>query len=136
MNMFLSMNSDSLWSEVGSFIEFAKTAFYEFSFLDALDILLLTFFFTLAVKFLRGRKAGALIIGILVCLVVFVVAWMLELSGVRFILSGIFQIGALAVVIIFQPEIRDALERLGSGSIYGILTIGDPSGSIQAIRFP
>ena len=125
MNSLLSINAGSLWTEIGSFIEFVKTAFYEFSFFDALDILLLTFFFTLAVKFLRGRKAGALIIGILVCLVVFVIALLLGLSGVKFILSGIFQIGALAVIIIFQPEIRDALERLGSGSIHGILTFGE-----------
>lgn len=125
MNILLAINAGSLWVEIGNFIEFAKTAFYEFSFTDALDILLLTVFFTLAVKFLRGRKAGALIIGTLLCLVVFVIALMLGLSGVRFILSGIFQIGALAVIIIFQPEIRDALERLGSGSIYGILTIGE-----------
>lgn len=125
MNTLLMMDVGALWAEIGNFIEFVKTAFYEFSFTDALDILLLTLFFTLAVKFLRGRKAGALIIGILVCLVVFVVALILDLSGVKFILSGIFQIGALAVIIIFQPEIRDALERLGSGSIHGILTIGE-----------
>lgn len=125
MNNLLNVEAGALWEEIGNFFEFVKTAFYEFSFADALDILLLTLFFTLAVKFLKGRKAGALIIGILVCLVVFVVALVLDLSGVRFILSGIFQIGALAVIIIFQPEIRDALEKLGSGSIHGILTIGE-----------
>ena len=125
MNTFLMIDAGALWCEACKFFEFVKTAFSEFSFADALDILLLTFFFTLAFKFLRGRKAGALIIGILVCLVVFVIALILDLSGVRFILSGIFQIGALAIIIIFQPEIRDALERLGSGSIHGILTFSE-----------
>ena len=52
MNTLLMIDVGALWTEIGNFIEFVKTAFYEFSFTDALDILLLTLFFTLAVKFI------------------------------------------------------------------------------------
>ena len=92
---------------------FVKDAFIGFRINDAIDILLLTLLFTFAVKFLKNRKAGALIIGITICLLVFVLATIFEISGIRYILSGIFQIGVLAIVIIFQPEIRDLLEKMG-----------------------
>ena len=57
---------------------------------------------------------------------------LLNLSGVEFILSGVFKIGALAIIIIFQPEIRDLLETIGSGSIKGIKTFGDQARKKQA----
>ena len=64
------------------------------------------------------------ILGIVVCLAVFILSIVFELSGIRFILSGVFQIGFLALIIIFHPEIRDLLEKVGSGSIKGIRALG------------
>ena len=46
-------------------------------------------------------------------------------SRTEYIFSGVFQIGAFALLIIFQPEIRDALERVGSGSLEGIKNFTD-----------
>jgi diadenylate cyclase len=66
-----------------------------------------------------------LIIGIAICLVLLVVAYFLGLDGTYYIFSGVFKIGALAIVIIFQPEIREGLEKLGSGSLSGIISFGD-----------
>ena len=125
MNALLDINSRSLSDGLDNFFAFVKKAFSEFSPTDAVDILLLTVFFFFAFKFLKGRKAGALIVGILVCFIIFIAAVMFELSGIRYVLSAIFEIGVLAIVVIFQPEIRDALEKLGSGSIHGLMSIGD-----------
>ena len=108
-----------------SFFSFAKDAFANFGFNDAVDILILTLFFFLALRFFKGRKAGALIIGIVVCLIVLFVASLFDLRGTYYIFSGVTQIGALALVIIFQPEIRDVLEKLGTGSLTGIHMFGD-----------
>ena len=108
-----------------SFFEVLKSIFLNFEPTDAVDIILLTLIFGFAAKFFKSRKAGALIIGIAICLAVFILASIFELSGIKYLLSGVFQIGALALVIIFQPEIRELLERLGSGSIKGIAQFGD-----------
>lgn len=125
MNSLLLASANDFAQDFSSFFYFLKDAFASFKVNDAIDILLLTLVFSFALKFLKNRKAGALIIGIGICLVVFIVASVFELSGVRFILSGIFQIGVLAFVIIFQPEIRDLLEKMGSGSIRGLRSIGE-----------
>ena len=108
-----------------SFFEVIKGVFMNFRINDAVDIILLALIFGFAVKFFKSRKAGALIIGIIICLVFYIIATIFDLSGLKFLLSGVFQIGALALIIIFQPELRELLERLGQGSLKGIANFGD-----------
>lgn len=124
LNNFLLVTGGELSDLISSFFNFARNAFVNFSVADAVDIFLLTLLFTLSVKFLKRRKAGALILGIFVCLIFYVAASIVPLSGIRFILSGIFQIGAIALVVIFQPELRELLERVGNGSLKGIRSFG------------
>lgn len=124
MIAFLNVDGGSFAATLYSFFDYAKSAFASFRINDAIDILLLTLFFFFVYHFFRGKKVGTLIIGILVCTVIFLLATVFELSGVRFILSGIFKIGAIALIIIFQPEIRDLLERVGAGSINSLRNIG------------
>ena len=114
------------------FVEKTKAIFADFWWTDAVDIVILALLFYFVLRFFRSRKAGTLIIGISICLVLYALALFLNLSGVKYILSGVFQIGALAVVIIFQPEIRDLLETIGSGSLKGIRNISDLAHKKQA----
>ena len=79
----------------------------------------------LTFRFIRGRKAGVLLIGILIFGIVLAVTFFFNLSATYFIFSQIFKVGVIAIIIIFQPEIRDALEKIGSGSISGFLAFGD-----------
>ena len=121
MYNLLSISASGGFAEViSSFFAFAKEAFLGFQINDAIDIILLTVLFFLIFNFCKNKKAGALILGIIICLVVLVLSILFELSGMQFILSGVFQIGALALVIIFQPELRELLEKMGSGSLKGI----------------
>ena len=115
-----------------AFAENLKGVFSNFWWTDAVDIIILALLFYFVLSFFRSRKAGTLLVGIFLCLLLYTVAVFFNLSGVRYILSGIFQIGALAIVIIFQPEIRDLLETIGSGSLKGIKNIGDVTRKKQA----
>ena len=127
----LSDTGAAFGEQFNKFIDFVKGAFLEFSVIDAIDIFLLTALFFVAYRYLRKKKAGALIVGIVICLAVLVLSTAFELTGMRFILSGVFQIGALALVIIFQPELRELLETLGSGSLKGIRSFGQDSKNKQ-----
>ena len=98
MFSLLSAASNDFVEAIGSFFFFAKQAFVGFGPSDAVDILILTLIFTLAVRFFKNRKAGALIAGIIICLVILVLATLFNLAGVKFIFSGIFRIGFIAVV--------------------------------------
>ena len=109
-----------------------KSIFANFHWTDAIDIILLAVLFYFVLSFFKSRKAGTLLIGIFLCLLLYTASIFLNLRGVDYILSGVFKIGALAIVIIFQPEIRDILETIGSGSIKGIKTFGDQARKKQA----
>ncbi len=109
-----------------------KSIFENFHWTDAVDIIILTLLFYFVFSFFRSRKAGTLLVGIFLCLLLYSCAVLFNLTGVQYILSGVFQIGALAIVIIFQPEIRDLLETIGSGSLKGIRTFSDQAHKKQA----
>ena len=127
MSFLLESSATQFWQKITTFLGFAKDQFVNFTWQenwsDVLDIFIMTVLFVIAFNFLKGRKAGALIVGIVVCFVVFIIAQILDLDGIKFILSGVFEFGILAIIILFQPEIRDALEKLGSGSISGFLSL-------------
>ncbi|MBO7304626.1 MAG: diadenylate cyclase CdaA [Clostridia bacterium] len=108
-----------------AFFTSVKDAFINFGVADAFDILLLATLLFIAFKFLKSRKAGALLIGVAVIVVLTLIAFAFGLNATYYIFSSILKIGVLALIIIFQPEIRDALEKLGTGSVNGIMNFGD-----------
>lgn len=118
--------------DFSAFVDNLKNIFNNFNWTDAVDIVILGLLFYFVLSFFKSRKAGTLVVGIFLCIALYAVALIFNLSGVQYILSGIFQIGALAIIIIFQPEIRDLLEAIGSGSIKGIRGFSDAANKKQA----
>src|SRR5699024_1692598 len=74
------------------------------SYRDIIDMLLLAYFIYKGIKLVRETKAQQLIVGIFVVVVIYVIASELRLKMMTFILENFFQVGILAVVIVFQPE--------------------------------
>lgn len=125
MNTLMNISGRSVGDAFTAFFTSVKNAFLYFHFTDAIDILLLTVILFIAFRFLKSRKAGALLLGVTVIVILTLVAYLFNLNATYFIFSSILKIGVLALIIIFQPEIRDALEKVGSGSVNGIMTFGD-----------
>lgn len=125
MNVLLEATTTSLKDTLSSFLNYCKNAFINFTLIDAIDILFLTFILLFVFRFIRTRKAGALLAGIAVCALILFVSSLLGLRGVNFVFSGLFQFGVIAILIIFQPEIRDALERVGSSPLNKIKSLGE-----------
>ncbi len=80
---------------------------------DAVDILLVSFIIYEALIFVRGTRAVSLIKGLVAILLV--VSLTRGLPTLHWILSQLILPGMIAVVIIFQPELRMTLERIGRG---------------------
>ncbi|MCL2884413.1 MAG: diadenylate cyclase CdaA [Oscillospiraceae bacterium] len=82
---------------------------------DTLDILLVAFIVYYLIRLIRDSRAEQLIKGILVMAVILFIAspGMLDLKTVYFLLRTVFNNGLLVLVVIFQPEIRRALEQAG-----------------------
>lgn len=78
-----------------------------------LDILLVAFVIFSLIKFVRDSRAEQLIKGILVLGVAYLAAWLLDLKAISFLLEKLFDNGLILIMLIFQPELRRALERAG-----------------------
>lgn len=125
MNTLVNISGRSVGDAFSSFFSSVKNAFSSFHITDVIDIILLAAILFIAFRFLKSRKAGALLLGVTVVLILTFVAYVFNLDATHFIFSSILEIGVLALIIIFQPEIRDALEKVGSGSVNGIMNFGD-----------
>ena len=96
--------------------------------IDLIDILLTSVIFYFAFKFIRERRAGKLAFGVVILAGLEVVSTMLHLPVIGFLMQTFFQVGLLAMIILFQPELRSALEKIGGvqvGDIRGIISSGD-----------
>ncbi len=83
------------------------------------DILLVAAFFFALSFFIRGTQAVALLRGVFLLLVVLtLVTNLLQLVALRWLLENVVTVLAIAIPIIFQPEIRRVLERLGQGGLF------------------
>ncbi len=84
---------------------------------DALDIILVSFIVYNAIKLVRETRAEQLIKGLLILFAVWAVSYYLQLYMVSNLLSYIFQFSVIAIIVLFQPEIRRALEQIGRKGI-------------------
>ena len=125
MNFLLDSVTGGVADHFSDFFAVIKSVFSSFNIIDAIDILLLSSLLFFAFRFFKNRKAGALFLGIALCGLVLLLATLLELEAISFVLSSIFKVGVIAIIIIFQPEIREALEKLGSGSLSGLFKLAD-----------
>ena len=80
---------------------------------DVLDILIVSFLFYQIVKWIKTTRAWVLLKGIILLLFIAFAAYVLQLHTITFILANTMSVGITAVLIVFQPELRNALEQLG-----------------------
>ena len=84
-----------------------------FQFKDAVDITVVALLTYGVIKLVRETRAGQLVKGLLLIIVLFVISHYLELLMVSKLLNYFFTFAFVAVLILFQPEIRKALEQMG-----------------------
>lgn len=81
------------------------------------DILVVWFLIYELIILLRGTRAVQLFRGIIVIIIVKIVSWYAGLGTVSWIMDQIINWGVIAMVVIFQPEIRRGLEHIGRGTV-------------------
>ncbi len=92
---------------------------------DIIDIACVSVLFYFLYKFMRDRRSGKLAAGIIVLIVLKFVSELFDMYVIQFLLKNIFQVGLIAVAVIFQPELRSALEKVGGQPLKSIKSIGD-----------
>lgn len=92
---------------------------------DFLDIFIVGILLYVAINFLRERRAGKLAAGVGILIVFQFICRLFELTAVTFLLEYFFQFGFIVLFIIFQPELRSALEKVGGEPMKGLKNFAD-----------
>lgn len=102
---------------------------------DIIDITIVAFVFYYIYKFIRERRASKLAAGILILILAMALADMIDMHVLKFLLTNVFQVGLIAIIIVFQPEMRSALEKVGGEPLRSLRNIGEgkSSGSDQTL---
>lgn len=93
-----------------------STLLNQFSFIqftDIIDVLILAYVIYKGLKFIRDTKTIQLLKGIIILIVIMQVSYFADLHAVYYLLANAMQLGLIAILIMFQPELRRGLEHLG-----------------------
>ena len=85
---------------------------------DLVQILIVAVALYYVLRVLAATRALQMVVGLLVLAFVYFAARFLDLSLIRYILEMLFQYGAIAALIVFQPELRSGLARLGQNRMF------------------
>ena len=86
----------------------------KFNVLDGIDILIVGFVLYRLLLLIRGTRAVQLLKGVIVILITTAVSSALHLGALNALLNKIITIGLFAIPVVFQPELRRALEKIGT----------------------
>lgn len=87
---------------------------------DVVDIIIISYLIYRVIMLAKGSRTGQVLKGVLLLVVLLWVSSLLQLHGLTFLLTNATEVGLLAIVILFQPELRNFLEQFGSGAISGV----------------
>ena len=85
--------------------------------IDVLDITIVTYILYRLMTFIRGTNVKNIVRGIAILIALFYLSELLGLNVINYILRNTVQIGLIALLIVFQPELRKALENLGTSKL-------------------
>ena len=102
-------------------------------FRDIFDLLVLSYIVYLLLKLIRETRAGQLIKGILLLVAGYFISSFLKLKVMSYILEKVLDIGVLAMIILFQPELRRVLEKFGRTQL-GVHFLGLGANSDEIVQ--
>ena len=98
---------------------------------DILDIAIMVFVLYKLLALVQTTKAASLLKGLMVFMTTLFLSYLFHLNGIYYLLSRMVEVGALALVILFQPEIRRILEEMGSRRILAFFTHAENVGEVE-----
>lgn len=108
---------NKVFEAIASWWEWMVSIAMNFQFKDAVDIIIVAFLIYGVVKLVRETRAEQLVKGLFLLVVLFIISSYFNLVMVSRVLAYFFQFAFVAILIVFQPEIRKALEQVGRNNV-------------------
>jgi len=99
-------------------VDFFSELTWTSTILNIADILIVSYLVYLLLQLIRGTRAVQLLKGILLLVLTWALATWLNLYTLKWLMNQVFTFGVFTVLILFQPELRRALEQLGRGKLF------------------
>ncbi len=119
---------------MATFFSFVLQYFRLIRFRDIVDVVIVGYVIYKGIKLISETRAEQLIKGIVILVVVTQLSEWLQLNTISFILKNTMQVGVVALLVVFQPELRRALEQMGRskfGNIFNFEEMGDSEDAIS-----
>ena len=94
--------------------------------MDIIDILIVAYFIYKGITLLRETRAATLVKGIVILIVAMQLSSLFKLYLVNYILRNAMQVGFIALIVMFQPEMRRGLEKVGRSKFGNLFSIYGP----------
>lgn len=101
---------------ISDFFRYIFNQFSDFGISDVIDIVIVSFVLYFLITFIYDRRAGKLTIGVILLFALLAISTFFDFKVLAFILRNIVQVGIIALFILFQPEMRSMLEKMGNES--------------------
>ena len=108
---------NKVFEAIASWWEWMVSIAMNFQFKDAVDIIIVAFLIYGVDKLGRETRAGQLVKGLFLLVILFIISSYFNLVMVSRVLAYFFQFAFVAILIVFQPEIRKALEQVGRNNV-------------------
>ena len=108
---------NKVFEAIASWWEWMVSIAMNFQFKDAVDIIIVALLIYGVVKLVRETRAGQLVKGLFLLVILFIISSYFNLVMVSRVLAYFFQFAFVAILIVFQPEIRKALEQVGRNNV-------------------
>ena len=108
---------NKVFEAIASWWEWMVSIAMNFQFKDAVDIIIVAFLIYGVVKLVRETRAGQLVKGLFLLVILFIISSYFNLVMVSRVMAYFFQFAFVAILIVFQPEIRKALEQVGRNNV-------------------
>jgi len=99
--------------------------------MDIIDILIVAYVIYKGIKLLRETRAATLVKGIVILIFAMQLSSLLNLYLVNYILVNAMQVGFIALFVVFQPELRRGLEKMGRSKFGNLLSFYDENNEEQ-----
>ncbi|MGN0695893.1 MAG: diadenylate cyclase CdaA [Oscillospiraceae bacterium] len=117
--------------EIGSTI----ASILPITFYDVLDIMVLSYLLYKSINFMKETRAGGLIKGVIVIAIVYLLAIALQMKAMSFLLKTVMEVGLFAIIVLFQPELRRTLEKLGHTNMTKIAGFGSDAANDAVVKW-
>lgn len=100
---------------------------------DIIDVLVIAYLIYIVITWIKDTRTWAVFKGVVIVLSVAMIAYVFQLHTLWFVISKTITIGAMALLVVFQPELRRALEQIGRGNMFSAIISSSENNDYEGI---